>query len=72
MGEKHEQAYGEGRQDAERGEEQSSERGPLETAALAASGIGLVLDSVLPGGDPKVEQSYQQGVEDAKEDEKSR
>ena len=68
MGERHEAAYGEGKADAEAGRPDSSQRGPIETAALAASGIGLVLDAILPGGDPKVQQSYEAGREDAEEE----
>jgi hypothetical protein len=68
MGEQHEKAYGEGKADAEAGRSNPNERGPIETGALAASGIGLILDAVLPGGDPKVQASYEAGREDAEDD----
>jgi hypothetical protein len=69
MSKEHEEAYGQGKSDAEEGKPDSSQRGALETAALASSGIGLLLDEVLPGGDPKVQQSYEAGREEHAEEE---
>jgi len=67
----HEQAYGEGRRDAEAGEQDRTQsgHGVFETLVDAASGgmIGLI-DRALPPHESSTEdQSYQAGYREAKE-----
>ena len=68
MGKEHEEAYGEGKQDAENNVPNESGQTGAETAALYATGIGAIFDGLLPGSST-VQQSYDAGHEDGEEEE---